>query len=246
MTKNETPLISIVTCTLNQHRFLPQLLDSVQTQLRLNFEHVIIDGNSTDGTRNLIEQYVKKNEQRYPIQYHTFPAKGISDAMNNGVLHSSGDWIIVVHGDDYLEDVDATQRMEVEIARHQNSSWLVGNSVRNFFGITFNTRTFFIRPLLYRLLLLGVNLLPHQNTLMRRTLFFRYGPFLTHLKTHMDYEFYLRLLSDRVYPTAVNQSFTVFRRHANSQSINPWYFVTALAAIAGLIKLARKKIRWPT
>jgi len=238
------PLISIITGTLDQSRYLLELLQSVAGQKVINFEHVIIDGQSTDGTRELLNNYQQTYAAQFPIHIHTYPPKGISDAMNKGIEHAIGDWIIVVHGDDYLEDSEATLRMEQAVSVRTTSSWIVGNAIRKYGSLTLNTRTFRMRPFLYRLLLWGINLLPHQNTLMRRELFSTYGPFLTNVKTHMDFEFYLRLLEDNVFPTAIDSSFVVFRRHLFSASLNPIHYIRSLQIITPRVREARQKVVW--
>jgi len=239
-----TPLISIITCTRNQARYLPELLKSVASQKVKNFEHIIIDGESTDGTRERLERYQDVYGRQYPILVYNYPPQGISDAMNKGIIHARGKWIIVVQGDDYLEDKYSTDRMEKIILENPDQKWIVGNSVRNYFGIKFNTHTFFIRPLLYRLLLIGINLIPHQNTLMQKSLFDRYGNFPTHLKTHMETDLYLRLLANRVYPKSVNTSFAVLRRHAAAISMNPIIYRKSALALKPKLREMRKKITW--
>lgn len=241
---NDKPLISIVTCVRNQQRYLPELLESVAAQKVKNFEHVIIDGESSDDSKSLLLKYQNENSSHYPIQIYSYPPHGISDAMNKGLEHANGDWIIVVQGDDYLEDANATERMQRVIYKSPNKFWFVGNAVRDYFGIVFNTHTHFIRPLLYRLLLIGINLIPHQNTLMHKSIFELYGNFPVHLKTHMETDLYLRLLANKVYPLSVNTSFAVLRRHALAISMNPIIYRESVIALRPRLKELRKKITW--
>jgi len=164
--------------------------------------------------------------------------------MNKGIEQAQGDWIIVVQGDDYLENTQSTQRMQREIIKHPSSAWLVGNFVRNYFGVAYNTHTYAIRPLLYRLLLRGINLISHQNMLMKKELFSKYGYFDTRYTTHMDTDLYLRLLENNVFPTTIDASFTVLRRHLGAASIRPDIYFSSLAILRPRLKEARKKIKW--
>jgi len=238
------PSISIITCTLNQNKYIQELLNSVSQQELKNFEHIIVDGGSTDGTLKKIADYSKHSNGSFPIKLLSYPPKGISDAMNKGIEQAQGDWIIVVQGDDYLENTQSTQRMQREIIKRPSSAWLVGNFVRNYFGVTYNTHTYAIRPLLYRLLLRGINLISHQNMLMKKELFSKYGYFDTRYTTHMDTDLYLRLLENNVFPTTIDASFTVLRRHLGAASIRPDIYFSSLAILRPRLKEARKKIKW--
>ena len=96
--KNLNPLISIITVTYNSHKYLQETLDSLFKQNYKNFELIIIDGNSTDKTKNII----KKNKKNidYWISEND---KGIYDAFNKGIKLSRGDLIGIVNSDDILK-----------------------------------------------------------------------------------------------------------------------------------------------
>ncbi len=91
--------ISIITVTKNSEKFLEECILSVQNQSYKNYEHLIIDGNSTDNTINVI----KKHEQKlaYWISEND---KGLYDAMNKGINKCSGDIIGILNSDDVYYD----------------------------------------------------------------------------------------------------------------------------------------------
>ena len=91
--------ISIITVVRNRIKLISQAISSVQSQDCQNIEHVIIDGASTDGTLELIQKLV--GEKTVLISE---PDSGIYDALNKGIVNSTGDVIGVLHSDDYFSD----------------------------------------------------------------------------------------------------------------------------------------------
>ena len=91
--------ISIITITYNSANTLPRTLESVQSQTYPDIEHVIVDGASTDGTRNLIENYAKQHPN---VRWISEKDKGIYNALNKGISLATGDVIGFLHSDDVL------------------------------------------------------------------------------------------------------------------------------------------------
>jgi glycosyltransferase involved in cell wall biosynthesis len=91
------PLISIVSVVLNGARHIRECIDSVLAQSYSNFEHVIVDGGSTDGTLEILRSYDDR------IAYwESGRDRGIYDAMNRGLRRVTGDVVGVVGSDDAL------------------------------------------------------------------------------------------------------------------------------------------------
>ena len=87
--------ISIVTVTKNSENFLEECILSVFNQSYKNYEHIIIDGNSTDKTIDIIKKHKEK------ISYWiTEKDNGLYDAMNKGIKKSTGDIIGILNSDD--------------------------------------------------------------------------------------------------------------------------------------------------
>ena len=91
--------ISIITITFNSAKTLQRTLDSVQSQTYREIEHVIVDGASTDGTKNLIESYAKQHPN---VRWVSEKDKGIYNALNKGISLATGDIIGFLHSDDVL------------------------------------------------------------------------------------------------------------------------------------------------
>ena len=78
--------ISIITPTFNSEKYLVRCIKSIQSQDYNNIEHIIIDGDSNDGTKKIIEKY--QNNKTILISEKD---DGIWDAMNKGLKIASGD-----------------------------------------------------------------------------------------------------------------------------------------------------------
>jgi len=92
--------ISIITVTKNSEKFLEKNILSVNNQVFKNYEHIIIDGGSTDKTLNIIHKH--KNKIKYFISEKD---DGLYDAMNKGIKRCSGDIIGNLNSDDiYYKD----------------------------------------------------------------------------------------------------------------------------------------------
>lgn len=96
--------ISIITITYNSAKSLPRALQSVQSQLYGDIEHVIVDGASTDGTTDLIKKYA---DQYKNVRWISEPDKGIYDALNKGIRMATGDAIGFLHSDDVFYSTDS-------------------------------------------------------------------------------------------------------------------------------------------
>ena len=91
--------ISIITITYNSAKTLQRTFDSVRSQTYNDIEHIIVDGASKDGTRELIEAYAAK----YPnVRWVSEKDDGIYNAINKGIKMATGDIIGLLHSDDVL------------------------------------------------------------------------------------------------------------------------------------------------
>jgi glycosyltransferase involved in cell wall biosynthesis len=88
--------ISIVTVSYNSVDFIETAIQSVLAQNYANFEYIIIDGGSTDGTVEIIKKYADKL-----AYWVSEPDSGIYDAMNKGISKANGDIVGMINSDDY-------------------------------------------------------------------------------------------------------------------------------------------------
>jgi len=116
------PIITIVTVVRNAQNCLEETIRSVLSQTLKNRQYIIIDGNSTDGTLDIIKKY-----ENYIDYWISEPDRGIYDAMNKGIIKAKGNWIHFLNAGDYfysnksLERIFSKQKEDVDVlfADHQ-------------------------------------------------------------------------------------------------------------------------------
>lgn len=90
MTKRK-PKISIISPCFNMHEYIAETIDSVLQQTCTDFEYIIVDGASTDGTLDIIKKYAKKDKR---IVWLSEEDKGYHDAMLKGLAIAKGDYLM--------------------------------------------------------------------------------------------------------------------------------------------------------
>lgn len=111
------PLFSIVTITKNNLEGFRRTQESLAAQSFRDFEWVVIDGNSTDGTKEFL-----------PPDALSEPDKGIYDAMNKGIDRARGDYILFLNAGDVLSDVDILATIARTIAA-EKPDFLYGDAL---------------------------------------------------------------------------------------------------------------------
>lgn len=100
------PLISIIIATRNAAARLPRCLDSIRRQTFREFEVIVMDGGSTDGTPELL-----KAAGDVVSAWRSEPDRGIYSAWNKALALARGDWICCLGADDWLWDEQALERL---------------------------------------------------------------------------------------------------------------------------------------
>lgn len=98
--------ISIITVVWNNAKTIKDAINSVLNQRYSNIEYIIIDGQSTDGTFDIINSYGSKI-----AKFISEPDKGIYDAMNKGIKLATGDIVGILNSDDFYLDNEVIQKV---------------------------------------------------------------------------------------------------------------------------------------
>lgn len=185
--------LSIVTINYNNAEGLKRTLNSVYAQSHGEIEHIIIDGGSTDGSVEVIKEYVQKTENGVSnvrrVIWSSESDKGIYNAMNKGIRKASGDYCQFLNSGDYLATPDVTQRMvcalndEVDILygnlkKVMPNGKLLPDASGATDDVTFN--------MFYR------GCLNHSPAYIKRSLFDEYGLYDETLKICSDWKFYMQ------------------------------------------------------
>ena len=94
--ENNYPKISVITPSLNSGKYIEGAIQSVLAQHYPNFEHIVVDGGSTDGTIEIIKKYQH-------LKWVSEPDRGQSHAMNKGFGMATGEIIVYLNSDDFFE-----------------------------------------------------------------------------------------------------------------------------------------------
>src|SRR5688500_1611394 len=97
MNSRSTPTVSVVMSIYNAERWLEEALDSVLAQSFSDFEFLLVDDGSTDGTARIIARYAARDDRCRVITKHN---TGLSDSLNVGIERARGEWIARLDADD--------------------------------------------------------------------------------------------------------------------------------------------------
>lgn len=107
----DIPVVSVITAVYNGEIHLEKTINSVINQTYSNIEYIIIDGNSSDNTVDIIKKYEKE------IDYWiSEPDSGIYEAFNKGLSYASGDYIGFINSGDWYES-DGIQKIMADVKK---------------------------------------------------------------------------------------------------------------------------------
>ena len=104
-------LLSIITITYNAEQFLERTIQSILAQTDQNFEYIIVDGKSKDGTLRIASTY--KNRVNQLISE---PDEGLYDAMNKGLKLAKGDFVWFMNAGDEINDKETVSRIAQSVS----------------------------------------------------------------------------------------------------------------------------------
>ncbi|MFH6769540.1 glycosyltransferase family 2 protein [Gaetbulibacter aquiaggeris] len=186
--------LSIITATYNSQATIASCMASLVQQSYQAIEYVIVDGNSSDDTLEIVKQY-QLNYPHVAFKITSEPDLGIYDALNKGIAQATGAVIGFVHSDDVL----ASNTILSEIAQAFQNKALdgvygdlqyVAHSNTNQVIRYWKSRSFHPK-------LLKQGWMPaHPTLFLKRGVYEKYGNFDTSYKIAADYDFMLRILKE--------------------------------------------------
>lgn len=117
------PLFSIITATYNAKDTLGRTLDSIDSQSFTDYEHLIVDGASSDGTVELVS--ATDNPRRTIISE---PDEGLYDAMNKGIVQTTGRYLIFLNAGDKFHSPDTLALIAKAIEDNDNPGIVYGQT----------------------------------------------------------------------------------------------------------------------
>ena len=172
------PRLSVITINYNNRKGLKKTIASVINQTFSDYEYIIIDGGSTDGSTEEVNRVADKL-----TYWVSEPDNGIYHAMNKGIKMATGAYCLFLNSGDCFYDHKVLDRM---FAMKLNediiySDVIIGRHI-NRYPIQLDITFFLTRSLC------------HQSTLLKKDLFDKYGLYNENLKISADWEFILRMI----------------------------------------------------
>lgn len=204
----EEILVSVLTPCFNSVKTIEKTLECIEKQTYQKMEYIIIDGGSTDGTLELIEQH----RARLPKQFTLISEKdqGIYDAMNKGIGLAKGRLIGIVNSDDWYEE----DTVEQIVKHYQGNQYEVVYGMQRTYLNGKEKATF-----IYHHDFLPEQMITHPTCFVTKDAYHELGVFDLRYRSAADYDLMLRFYeSKKVVFTPIYQVLSNFQLGGMSSS----------------------------
>lgn len=206
--------VSIITVCYNRKGTISKSIESVLGQDYPNIEYIIIDGNSTDGTKEIIQSYSDRI-----TKYISEPDKGMYDAINKGLHLASGDVMGLMHSDDEFYDLGVVSKIVAAFKNAPDTDGIYGNGIY----VTNDAEEKLVRNRIggkYDFEKLKSGWLPlHPTVYLRKTIIEKNGNYNLDFNIASDTEFLLRyLFKHKIDLTYINEYLVKMRMGGLSTS----------------------------
>jgi glycosyltransferase involved in cell wall biosynthesis len=187
-----TPKVSVIIPAYNVRSYLADALLSLEHQKERDFEAIVVDDGSTDGTPEVVQPFVLRDNRFRLLQK---PNGGLSSARNYGIRHARAEYIALLDGDDAYHPDKLTNHVARLDANPQvgvvySASRVIRDDGRKTF-IYLSGKPVNSNPIVALLL---KNFVGHgSNAVFRRSLFDEVGEFDEGLRSNEDVDFWLRI-----------------------------------------------------
>lgn len=178
-----TNLLSIITINYNDATGLQKTMESVKQQSSSDFEHIVIDGNSNDGSLEVIKSFTYSQ-----LQFVSEPDSGIYNAMNKGIAKANNKYLLFLNSGDVLERPEVVSKVLPYLKN--DYAVLAGNLI---FDEDSGMRLREHPEELSFSYLVG-NAISHPSTFIKKSLFTKYGKYDENFKIVSDWAFFLKIL----------------------------------------------------
>lgn len=201
--------ITIITPSYNQGSYIEQTICSVLAQDYENFEHIVIDGGSTDQTIDILKKYPH-------VIWISEKDRGQADALNKGIKMATGDIVGWINSDDCYE-----KRVFASITRYFDEPeimWVIGN-LTYAFDFTGEMVPDKSPVITFDQLVKNPDIVRQQPAFFRKEFLVRAGGWNASYFMVMDYDLWIRL-SKISSPRMVDENWAYFRFHAQQKTSN--------------------------
>jgi glycosyltransferase involved in cell wall biosynthesis len=188
----DRPLFSIIIPTYNSSNTLENCIKCILCQTCVDFEILIIDGDSTDDTLDIVKSF---GDSR--IKIYSEKDKGIYDAMNKGIIKANGEWLYFLGSDDTLYNISVLSEIYSIILENPRFEIIYGNVYSSRFGGTYDGEFDDLKILTYNI--------SHQAVFFKKNIFNLTGIFNIKYKSHADWDHNFKwFLSNKIIKSYVN------------------------------------------
>ncbi|MGE6568349.1 glycosyltransferase family 2 protein [Shewanella vesiculosa] len=183
--------VSIITVCYNSERTIEDTLKSISQQTYPNIEHIIIDGNSSDSTNDIVERYADS------VAIHVSESdNGLYDAMNKGIKLATGDVIGILNSDDVFASKHSLQDLMLNFDESVDGVYsdLVYVSENDLSKVT---RLYSSKIFNKSLIRFGI-MLPHPTFYVRKKHYENFGLYKTDYRVSADFELLTRFVSQNL------------------------------------------------
>jgi glycosyltransferase involved in cell wall biosynthesis len=180
--------VSVIVCTYNSQKYLDQTLNSLLSFPEIIQEVIIVDGQSNDNTRIIINKH--KINEVFKVLFFSSPPLGVAHAMNLGATNANGKYLAFLNSDDFWNDSPELHFELTNIltsAEHDLyvfSCIYLQNGITKIRSVKLSKRKFFGLFLQNRIF--------HPSTVVKNDYFKKIGGFDLLYPTAFDYDFWLR------------------------------------------------------
>lgn len=205
--------VSIITIVFNNKDCISSCIESVLSQTYSNIEHIIIDGNSTDGTQQIIEKY--RNDIAY---YISEKDNGLYNALNKGIRQATGDIIGLLHSDDLFYNNDTISQIVKTFEKNDADLVYANGQYVDKQNIKHVKRIYKSKP--FRKRYLSVGWIPlHTTIYVKKEVFEEYGLYNESYTIASDYDISIRWFkNDKIKKYFLNQWVVKMRLGGKSTS----------------------------
>lgn len=208
--------LSIITINYNNAEGLKRTLASVAAQTYRDIEHIVIDGGSTDGSVDVIKEYVNQCLM-YDVLWVSEKDSGIYNAMNKGIRKATGEYVQILNSGDILASDDVTECMVAALEANANPEFLYGNMVRkNYATGKLDGKS---KEVEYSLRQYYSSTMNHDCCYIHRSVYEMYGLYDENLKIVSDWKWFLQVIGlGSIKPVYADIDVTIFDCSGISES----------------------------
>jgi len=201
---------SIITPNYNGSIYIEKCIESVLSQ-NVNFEHIVIDGKSTDSSLDILDKYPH-------LKVISEEDSGMYDAINKGILIATGEIIAYLNCDDRYPEGSLQAVLEV-FERKDNIDYVVGNC--RFINHLEQELYIYRIPPVFSNLLVKVTVMPwaQPSVFYKKRVFDSLGPFSSKYVLAADYHFMKRVLISGFNGQKINKILSCFMKREDALSI---------------------------